>query len=55
MKYEYYKASNGNWYWRLKAGNGQIIASGEGYVNKADVLSVINLVKGSNTAPVNEV
>lgn len=52
MKYEYWKsAQNGNWYWRLKAANGEVIANGEGYRNKADVLSVIKLVKGSAGAP----
>jgi uncharacterized protein YegP (UPF0339 family) len=52
MKYEYWKSDkNGNWYWHLKAGNNQIIANGEGYKNKADVLAVIKLVKGSASAP----
>lgn len=46
MKFEYWQSSkNSNWYWHLKAANGQVIANGEGYVNKADCLHVINLIK----------
>lgn len=56
MKYWYFKSSKNNqWYWRLRAGNKQIIAvSGEGYVNKADCIHAINLVKQSYNAPVAE-
>lgn len=52
MKYEYWKAQNGHWYWHLKAANGEKIAQGEGYVNKADCLHAIGLVKSSTNAPV---
>lgn len=46
MKFEYWQSSkNSNWYWHLKASNGVVIAQGEGYVNKADCLHVINLIK----------
>lgn len=47
-------AQNRLWYWHLQAANHQIIANGEGYYNKADVLNVIALVKGSSGAPVYE-
>jgi uncharacterized protein len=51
MRYEYYNSA-GQWRWRLQAGNGRIIAhSGESYVNKADCLAAIKLVKASSTAP----
>lgn len=49
MKYEYWK-TNGAWYWHLKAGNGEIIAQGEAYESKYDVLHVISLVKDSGGA-----
>jgi len=54
MKYEYWKSSTNNqWYWRLKANNGQIVATGgEGYVNQADCLRGIALTKASGEAPV---
>lgn len=31
MKFEVYKDSAGEWRWRLKAANGKVLASGEGY------------------------
>ena len=40
-KYEYYQSPCGDWYWHLKAANGKIVASGEGYTRKRDVLSGI--------------
>ena len=57
MKYEYFQSKRNNeWYWRLRASNGQIVAvGGEGYKNKADCLRGIELVKGSGDAPVVEV
>lgn len=35
-KYEVYPDGSGQWRWRLKARNHEIIASGEGYSNKTD-------------------
>lgn len=37
---EVYKAGDG-WRWRAKAGNGEIVASGESYWNGADLLDVV--------------
>ena len=55
MRYLIYKDTARQWRWRLTASNNRIIAdSGESYHNKADCLHGINLVKGSNTAPVYE-
>lgn len=36
---------NADWRWRLRAGNHEIIASGEGYSSRAAVLHAVNLVK----------
>lgn len=52
MRFELYRkrrlVGRPQWRWRLVAGNGRIIAhSGEGYINKADALSAIDLVQGS--------
>lgn len=56
MKYEVYKDTSYQHRWRLKAANGKIIANaGEGYTNKADCLAAIQLVKGSGSAPIEEV
>lgn len=54
MKFEIYKSTSvglvnqGPWRWRLKAANGEPIASGEGYVNKADCITAVNLVMDTN-------
>ena len=56
MTYWVYKDSAGEWRWRLRAANNQIIAiSGEGYKNRTDCLAGITLVKGSSAAPVRDV
>ncbi|MCK0141329.1 DUF1508 domain-containing protein [Aliiroseovarius sp. F20344] len=55
MHYFVYKDFAGDWRWRLKSSNGNIVAdSAEGYRNKSDCLHGINLVKGSSAAPVYE-
>jgi hypothetical protein len=43
MKFEYYKAVDG-WRWRLRAANGEIIAAGEAYQNKADCVEVFSIL-----------
>lgn len=58
MYFELFKSTNNNqWYWRLKASNHQVVATGgEGYVNKQDAVNGINLVKSTtSTTPVREV
>jgi len=55
MYFSLYRDANLHWRWTLYASNGRKIAnSGEGYFNKADCLSAINLVKMSSSAPVKE-
>lgn len=55
MKYEIYKDRIGEYRWRLKAGNGNIISdSGEGYVAKSDCKHGIELNKGSGDAAVDD-
>lgn len=34
-KFEIYQGADGEWRWRLKARNSQIVASGEGYKTRA--------------------
>lgn len=56
MEYHIYRDSQNQWRWYLLAGNNRKIANGgEGYYNKADCLSAINLVKGTASTPVYEV
>lgn len=46
----------GQWRWRLRAGNNETIASGESYVNKADCVHAISLIKGTaEQTPVKEI
>lgn len=40
------------WRWRLRAANGEIVASGEDYRNRADADHAIGLVQHSGGAPV---
>lgn len=44
-KFELYKDSSGRFRFRLKAGNGQIIAVGEAYESKASALNGIESVR----------
>ena len=55
-KFELYKSPNGEYRWRLKASNGQIIAtSGEGYASKASASNGIDSVKSNaQGAPVDD-
>ncbi len=41
-------STGGQWRWRLRAANNEIIASGESYRNKQDCLAAIALVKSTN-------
>lgn len=48
MRFEMYKDPSGQYRWRLKAANGEIIASGEAYKNKADCQKVVGMVMDTN-------
>lgn len=52
-KFEVYKDAKGEYRFRLKAANGEIIASGEGYKTKAACLNGIESVK--KNAPAAEI
>ncbi len=55
MKYHVYKDAGGEWRWRLKAANSQIVAdSGQGYSSKQSCKEGIDIVKGSADAPVED-
>lgn len=34
---EIYRTTDGLWYWRIRAGNNEIIAQGEGYEHPQDI------------------
>ena len=46
-KFEVYKDSSGGFRFRLKAGNGEIIATGESYSSKAAAIKGIESVKNN--------
>lgn len=46
MKFEIYKAADG-WRWRLKAANGEIVASGESYKNKGDCVTCVETIQAN--------
>jgi uncharacterized protein YegP (UPF0339 family) len=54
MTFEMYKDRGGEFRWRLKATNGQVIATGgQGYTAKADCRHAIELIqKGAATATI---
>ena len=54
LVFQVYKDKKDEWRWRLKAGNGEPIASGEGFASKAACLASIDIVKKSADAPVEE-
>lgn len=51
MYYQKYQ-QGGQWRWRLRAANHEIISSGEAYVYERDCDHAISLNKGSSGAPV---
>ncbi len=52
MKFEVYTDAKDEFRFRLLAGNGEVIAVGEGYKNKSDCLKAIQLLKDCSAAPV---
>lgn len=53
MKFEIRNASGGQFYWRIVASNGQVLATSETYVSKAGCTNAIRTVKaGAATAPI---
>jgi len=47
MHFEIYK-SRGKFRWRLVGGNGEIVASGEGYASKQKTIDAIDLLRSTN-------
>lgn len=52
MQFELYQVKNGTqatqWRWRLRAGNGKIIASGESYFNRSDAVGAVHSIMDTN-------
>ncbi len=55
MRFELYRDAKGEWRWRLRARNGEVIAdSGEGYVRREDCEHCIALVRQSAEARIED-
>jgi uncharacterized protein YegP (UPF0339 family) len=55
MRFEIHRASGGQYYWRIVASNGQVLATSETYYNKADALSAAESVRSSvGSAQIND-
>ncbi|GJE72864.1 YegP family protein [Methylorubrum podarium] len=53
MRYELYRDAGGQWRWRLRVQNGNVIAdSSEGYMRREDCERGIALVKNSGEASI---
>lgn len=62
MHYEFYELTNRHpqhdpaWRWRQKGRNGEIVASGESYSSRSNVIRAIKRVRGLNVLwPIREV
>ncbi len=52
MRFTIYRSlSDGHWYWRLRAGNHEIIAQGEGYARRRGAEHAIELMRAAADAP----
>jgi len=56
LRFEIYRDKRSGFRWRLKAGNGQVIAtSGQGYKAKADCRNAIDVIKrGASSASIDD-
>ncbi|MGN7978005.1 YegP family protein [Microbacterium sp. 22195] len=54
-KFELYQDKGGDWRFRLKAGNGEVIATGQGYASKSGALNGIDSVRRNADSEVVEV
>ncbi len=53
--FEVYKDAKGQYRWRLKASNGQVVAAAaEGYQTKADCETAVKMIKKAAKAPVDD-
>lgn len=48
-KFQVFKGNDGQWYFRLRARNGEIICSSEGYTTKQNCLKGIDAIKAVAT------
>lgn len=44
-RFEAFKGRNGLWYWRLVAGNGEVVAQSEAYASRRNAIRAVNDVR----------
>lgn len=55
IKFEVYRDTRDEWRWSMIAANGRTVGdSGEGYKNRADMMRMINQIRGAAAIPVVE-
>jgi uncharacterized protein YegP (UPF0339 family) len=53
MQFQVHRSSNGQYWWRIVAANGRVLASSETYHNKQDAINACGVVKaGAAGAPI---
>ena len=53
MRFEILRSQNGGYFWRIKGGNGEIMAASQVYAAKASAVHAIGVVKAqARSAPV---
>lgn len=45
LRFQYGRKKNGQWYWHLRARNGEIVAENEGLKTRASVMKVFRLLR----------
>ena len=45
IKFEIFKGTNGQFYFRIRSSNGQVIAQSEGYVQKQSARDTVDTIK----------
>ena len=50
MKFEIFKGEDGNWYFRIVARNGKVIANSEGYERKDSIRRIIRSILNTKKA-----
>lgn len=49
MRFEIFQGKNGQWFWRLKARNNQIVAQSEGYTRKHGAMRAVEAIQDGLT------
>lgn len=51
---ELFQSLNGEWRWRLKAANGEIVAQSEGYLHRGSAIDTLTMISNAKIKVVNK-